>query len=131
MPVVADFEVVHGVIDGVLIGDSGVKPIWEQTFNTGGRRSTGHAYLIFMVRGLTSTGPGARVEVNEHFVGNIERHVGADPNHWFMQTINISGAVLNDGNNELEIHAAVNETHNDQFDDFRIKNIFCHFQQSA
>lgn len=131
MPVVADFEVIHGVSSGVLIGDSGIKPIFEQSFNTGGRRSTGHAYLIFMVSGLTGTGPGARVEVNEHFVGHIERHTGGDLSHWYTQMINISGSVLNDGNNELEVHAAVNETNNDQFDDFRLKNIFCHFQQSA
>ena len=131
MPVVSDIEVIHGVSSGVLIGDSGIKPIWEIDFNTGGRRSTGHAFLMFMVRGLTGEGPGARVEVNEQFVGNIERHTGASPSHWFMQTINISGAVLNDGNNELEVHAAVNTSGNDQFDDFRLKNVFCYFQQSA
>jgi len=131
MPIVADFQIIHGVTTGVLIGDSGIKPVWEQNFNTGGRHANGHAYLIFMVRGLTGTGPGARVEVNDQFVGNIERHTGGDLNHWFMQTINISGGVLVNGNNELEIHAAINETHNDQFDDFRIKNIFCHFQQGA
>lgn len=131
MPVISDFQVIHGVNNGVLIGDAGIKPVFEINFNTGGRRRTGHAYLIFMVRGLTSTGPGATVQVNEHTVGTIERHTGGDPNHWYMQTINISGAALKDGNNELEVHAAVNETHEDQFDDFRLKNIFCHFQQSA
>lgn len=65
MPIVSDFQVIHGVADGVLIGDSGFKPVWEIPFNTGGRRRTGHAYIIFMVQGLTGKGSGARVEINE------------------------------------------------------------------
>lgn len=131
MPRVCDVEVVHGVQNGVLIGDSGIKPIWEITFHTGGRKSTGHAFLMFMVRGLTGEGPGARVEVNEQFVGHILRSPGADTRHWFTQTINLSGAVLRDGANELEVHAAANTSGNDQFDDFRLKNVFCFFQQDA
>ncbi|MEZ4700117.1 MAG: hypothetical protein R2834_07285 [Rhodothermales bacterium] len=131
MPVVSDFTIIHGVGTGLVIGDSGHHPIFETQFNTGGRRSTGHAIITFMVRGLTAATQGPQIKINNKFAGRVEPARGADPGHWFTQTINISGALLNDGSNEFEVHAAPNPLGTDTYDDFVLKNIICHFQQEA
>ncbi|MEM8789453.1 MAG: hypothetical protein AAGE76_14430 [Pseudomonadota bacterium] len=88
--------------------------------------------LLFMVRGLTGGHP-ATVKVNNQFVGRIEAYPDAHPGHWYMQMINISGGPLKDGTNELQIDAAApaNPGPGNQFDDFRVKNVLCFFQQKA
>ena len=132
MPVVCDFQWVNGVGTGIAIGDDGQKPIWEADFHTGGRHKNGHAVLVFMVRGLTGGSP-AVVRVNNQFAGQIEAYPGANPSHWYMQMINISGGPLKNGVNELQIEAAApaNPGPNNQFDDFQVKNVLCFFQQEA
>jgi hypothetical protein len=129
MAVLCDFTVIHGVQHGIVIGDSGHHPIFETTFNTGGRRAQGHAFITFMVKGLTAATQSPQVRINNQFAGHIFPYVGASRDHWFTQTLNISGALLNDGNNEFEVHAAINPLGTDTFDDFVLKNIFCFFQQ--
>jgi hypothetical protein len=132
MPVVCDFQWVNGVGTGVNIGDGGHKPVWEANFGTGGRHKNGHAVLVFMVRGLTGGSP-ATVRVNNQFVGQIAPYQGANPAHWYMQMINISGGPLKDGTNELQIDGAApaNPAPGNQFDDFQVKNVLCFFQQHA
>jgi hypothetical protein len=130
MPVICDFTVIHGTHEGVTIGDSGFKPTWETTFHTGGRRSTGHAFITFMIRGFTVASEPLPVKVNNQFAGHIFPYVGADRSYWFNQTLNLSGALLRDGDNELEVPAALNPS-GPGFDDFVLRNVFCFFQQSA
>ena len=132
MSVLCDFEVIHGTSEGVQIGDGGFNPVWEPTFNTGGRRSTGHALITFMVKGLTVATEPLAVKVNNDFAGHIFPYVGADADHWFSQTINISGALLNNGDNELEAPAAINPSGiGSTYDDYFLRNVFCFFQQST
>jgi hypothetical protein len=132
MPVLCDFTIIHGTLQGVQIGDGGFKPVWETPFNTGGRRSTGHAFITFLIRGLTFATEPLPIRINNEFAGHIFPYVGADPNYWFSQTINISGALLNDGNNEFEVPAAINPSANGgTYDDYFLRNIFCFFQQST
>jgi homoserine acetyltransferase len=132
MPVVCDFQWVNGVGTGIHIGDGGHKPVWEANFHTGGRHKNGHAVLVFMVRGLTGE-HSATVKVNNQFAGRIEPYTGADPAHWFVQMINISGGPLISGVNELQIDGAppTNPAPGNQFDDFQVKNVLCFFQQEA
>ena len=130
--VLADLEVVHGVRDGITIGDR--RPVWEQRFETHGRERTGKAVLVFMVRGLTGSN-GAEVRLNNKVVGMIDPYPGADSRHWFMQMINITALpeILFDGDNELQVNAAphTNPSSGDIYEDFTLKNVICIFQQST
>jgi len=49
--VLCDFIVIQGDT-AKRIGDGGIT-LWEKQFNTGGRRSSGGAILMLMVKGLT------------------------------------------------------------------------------
>ena len=130
MAVLCDFEVIHGTSEGVQIGDGGINPVLELSFNTGGRRSSGHAFITFMIKGLTFATEPLAVKVNNQLAGHIFPYVGANPDHWFSQTINISGALLNSGDNEFEVPAAVNPSRTGgTFDDYFLRNVFCFFQQ--
>lgn len=132
MTVLCDLEVIHGTFQGVQIGDDGFNPVWEESFNTGGRLSSGHAFITFMIKGLTVATEPLAVKVNNKFAGHIFPYVGANPNHWFSQTINISGALLNNGDNEFEVPAAINPSGTGgTYDDFFLRNVFCFFQQST
>jgi hypothetical protein len=129
MTVLCDFVIIHGVSGGVQIGDDGFKPTWETSFNTGGR--TGSAFITFMIKGLTVATEPPVVKVNNKFAGHIFPYVGANPNHWFSQTINIT-SLLNDGDNELEVPVAINPSEaGGTFDDYVLRNVFCFFQQST
>jgi hypothetical protein len=132
MAIVCDCTWINGVGTGIHIGDDGEKPIWEANFGAGGRHKNGNAVLVFMVRGLTGEN-GAQVFVNNEPAGRIEPYPGADPRHWFLQTINVTGGAIRDGNNEFQVNAApaTNPGDGNSYDDFQIKNIFCIFQQSA
>src|SRR5690348_5798991 len=76
---------------------------------------------------------GSEVRLNNNFVGTIAPYPGANPSHWFMQMINITGGPLLDGNNELQVNAAPNENPSpgNIFEDFQLKNVICIFQQST
>ncbi len=85
-----------------------------------------------MVRGLTGSN-GAEVRLNNKVIGLIDPYPGANASHWYMQTINITGGPLLDGNNELQVNAApaTNPSPGSIYDSFWLKNIFCIFQQSS
>ena len=132
MPVVADFTLIQGD-NPVTIGDG--MPVWETTFNTGGRESNSPAFLIFNVRGLTHTNVNVNVKINNQVVGQIGRYPGQDQtaSYWFTQMIAVSGSTLNNGNNELQIDAVgwPGATNANKFDDFDLKDVVCFFHQSA
>jgi hypothetical protein len=132
MPVLCDFQVIRGD-NAVKIGDG--SPEWETTFNTGGRRSSGHAFLMFNVKGLTHTNDSVPVRVNNTEVGRIYPYggEGETANRWYTQLINIGGGVLRDGNNEIEIPAVSwpGAGPGNLYDDFFLKDVICFFQQSA
>ena len=132
MPVVSDFTLIRG--DSVVtIGDS--LPVWETTFNTGGRESGSPAFLIFNVRGLTATTVNVAVKINNQEVGQIRRYGGDGDivNNWYTQMIAVDGSTLNNGNNELQIQAVgwPGAEAGNLFDDFQLKDVVCFFHQSA
>ena len=137
MPVVCDFTQIVGDTP-VTIGDA--QPVWEATFNSGGRYAAGTAFLIFNVRGLTFTTVNVNVKVNNQVVGQIFRYGGLNnaektdnANYWYTQMIAISGSTLKDGNNEIQIEAVgfPGSTNANKFDDFQLKDVICFFHQSA
>lgn len=137
MPVLCDFTLIQG--DGpVTIGDG--LPVWEKTFNTGGRRSDQPALLIFNVRGLTRTNDSVNVKVNNTVVGQIHPYGGLTTaqkddtaKYWYTQLIAMNGTELKDGNNEIQIEAVgfPESTPTNKFDDFNLKDVVCFFHQSA
>jgi hypothetical protein len=136
MPVVSDFIEIVGD-SPVFIGDA--LPVWEAQFNTGGRYSSGTAFLIFNVRGLTHTTTDVEVKINDKSIGHIYRYGGLSDadrvetaKHWYTQMISLAGT-LNDGNNEIQIVAVKypGTTASNTFDDFALKNVYCFFHQSA
>ena len=131
MPILCDFTVIQGDAARV-IGDDGHR-VWEKEFDTGGRRRTGGAILMFMVRGLTSTNADVDVKINNKKVGQIEHYKGAPASHWFTQIINVLGSNLNNGKNELQIEAVSfpGAKEGNLFDDFLIRDVVCFFQQSS
>ena len=54
MPVVCDFVMIQGDAT-VNIGDSSNRTGWKKPFNTGGRVSSGAAFLMLNVQNLTAT----------------------------------------------------------------------------
>ncbi|MEA5574351.1 hypothetical protein [Calothrix sp. UHCC 0171] len=137
MTVLCDFTQIIGDTP-VTIGDP--KPVWEQTFNTGGRESGSTGFLIFNVRGLTYTNVDVNVKLNNRVIGKIARYGGlndADKNenakYWYTQMVAFNGSDLNNGNNEVQIEAVgfPGSTDTNRFDDFEIKDMMCFFHQSA
>lgn len=130
MPVLSDFTVIQGDVNR-RVGDGAT--LWEKTFNTGGRHPGGQAILTLMVKGLTETNSDVDVKINNVSVGKIFHYKGANPNHWFSQTINIGGGILNNGDNELQLEAVTwpGATPNNLFDDFFLRDVVCFFQQAA
>jgi hypothetical protein len=132
MPVVSDFTLIQGDTP-VTIGDA--LPVWEKTFNTGGRESGSPAFLIFNVRGLTVTNVNVVVKINNVEVGQIRRYGGDGDiaNNWYTQMIAVSGSQLNNGNNEIQIQAVgwPGAEAGNLFDDFQLKDVVCFFHQSA
>lgn len=131
MPVLCDMKVIQGDAQK-LIGDGGTAN-WEPKFNTGGRRASGDAILMLMVKGLTNARSDVPVKINGTQVGVIELATGNNANQWFTQIISIGGANLKDGDNELEISAAPASQPGpgNLYDDFILKNVVCFFQQSS
>lgn len=140
MPVVCDFVMIQG--DGAVnIGDSANRSGWKKTFNTGGRHGGGAAFLMLNVQNLTATQQSVQVKVNDREVGRIMPYYPSgnfgDRNreaaHWYTQMINIGPNVLNSGNNTIEIEPVSwqDATSGDLYDDFKVKDVICFFQQNA
>ena len=130
MAVVCDLQVIQNDVTQ-KIGDGAM--IWEKIFNTGGRYPNGNAVLMFMVQGLTSTNSDVNIKINNKVVGVIENYKGANANHWFSQIVDIGEGILENGDNEIQIEAVSwsGASSNNLFDDFRIKDVICIFQQRA
>jgi len=137
MPVHCEFTQIVGD-DPVVIGDS--KPVWEANFDTEGRKSSGSAFLVFNVRGLALADADVKVKVNNQLVGKIFRHgsFGAcaqsgNAEYWHTQMITLSGSMLKDGANEIQIEAigVVGEKKAASRDDFELKDLMCFFHQAA
>jgi hypothetical protein len=130
MPVLSDF--IHIVRDeNIRIGDGSNENGFTRPFNTGGRRASSSAYIIFMVKGMTATDDDADVFVNDKKVGVLFKAKGADINHWQTQIVSLDGSDLKDGDNVLRVGSVSNPTGTDAFDDFTIRNVYCHFHQEA
>lgn len=90
-------------------------------FNTGGRRvaddASGTAFVILSVRALKREVP---VKVNDKNIGSITAY--ADQNGWYTQIIGMSGSVLKDGDNVLELEAHPG-------DNYQVKDAICFFHQ--
>ncbi|MEB3181646.1 MAG: hypothetical protein VKL59_21820 [Nostocaceae cyanobacterium] len=130
MPVVSDFVLIIGD-ENIRIGDGSNENGFTRSFNTGGRRASSPAYISFMVKGMTATNDDADVFVNDKKVGVLFKAKGADPNHWQTQSVAMNGSDLKDGNNVLRVGSVPNPTGTDDFDDFTIRNVYCHFHQEA
>lgn len=137
MPVLCDFIQIVGDTP-VEIGDS--LPVWEATFNTGGRHASGTAFLIFNVRGLTFTDVNVNVKINNQVIGHIARYGGLNDDernntakYWYTQMIAMKGSTLNNGSNEIQIEAVgfPGATNTNKFDNFELKDVICFFHQSA
>ena len=137
MPVVCDFIQIVGD-SPVTIGDG--LPVWEKTFNTGGRSSSSTAFLLFNVRGLTHTDRDVDVKINNQVIGQIARYGGLNnaerddtAKYWYTQMIAMNGSTLNNGDNEIQIEAVgwPGATASNQFDDFQLKDVMCFFHQSV
>jgi hypothetical protein len=137
MPIVSDFTVIQGD-QSRRLGDGAT--LWEKNFNTGGRRSSGQAILMLMVKGLTYATEGVDVKINNRSVGKIfpyrwptQELRNADAAHWYTQIINVGGSNLNNGSNELQLQAIgfPEATGTNQFDDFSVRDVVCFFNQSA
>jgi hypothetical protein len=135
MTKVSDFVVVLGN-NTETIGDDQI--LWESDrFSTAGRLADGFAFLTFMVKGLTQAASNVDVVIangDEHLVGRIYRYNGANPAHWYTQTIEIGPGVLNNGPNTLRLVAvdiAGGGAGGDDFDDFSVRDIICFFQQEV
>ena len=135
MPIVSDFIHIQGDGNGdpgsnVRIGDGNIVREW--TFQTGGRHANGTAYIVLMVKGMTVTDNHAEVRLNNQHLGYILNNKGGSVNEWQTQILSFTGDRLNNGSNELEIHGVTyTGGGNDNFDDFYLRNIICHFHQSA
>ncbi|MDP8304924.1 MAG: hypothetical protein RAO75_00180 [Candidatus Chlorobium antarcticum] len=137
MPVLCDFIQIVGDTP-VTIGDS--QAVWEANFNTGGRYSSGTAFLIFNIRGLTYTNKNVNVKINNKNIGQIARYGGLSNEErnniagfWYTQMIAMNGSTLNDGKNEIQIEAVgfPGSDNANKFDDFQLKDVMCFFHQSA
>jgi hypothetical protein len=128
--VLSDYEIIQDNTP-ILIGDA--NPVWQKTFNTGGRRTSG-AFLTLNVAGLTFAVSDVEVRINHTIVGHIHPYTGREETaeNWYSQTIVFSGSVLHDGDNEIEIRAVSfpGATPDNIYDDFFLKSVICHFRQA-
>jgi hypothetical protein len=134
MAIVSDFTVI--LKDSTTtIGDSLFT--WSQTFQTDNVNVASNAYLALMVKGLTSATQDVDVQLNGGSVGTIFRNTGGDPTHWQTQIINIGSGILLDTSvagvlNELVLNAVPvtgGGGAGNNFDDFSVRDIVCHFKE--
>lgn len=146
MPVLCDFTLIVGD-SPISLGDS--NQVWEEDFDTGGRRSNSPGFLIFNVRHLTHSNHDVVVSFNGNQVGVIYNYrpggAGIDStninqpekwrqaDHWYTQMIAFSGDQLNSGKNTIQIQAVQfpEHTRTNEYDDFQIKDMICFFHQEA
>ena len=129
MPLVSDFTTIVGDTN-IRIGDGSHETGFTRTFNTGGRHPMGNAFISFMVKGLTVTTEHPDVFVNDVKVGDLFNNRGGLVNQWQTQSVSLGGNQLNDGNNVIRIVPATYAGGgSDNFDDFYIRNVVCHYQQ--
>ena len=133
MAILSDFvSVMENKNFNVQIGDGNNENGWTEPFRTGSRRADRTAYITFMVKGMTLTNENANVFINDRKVGVLFNNKGGNPNHWQTQTIALSGSDLNDGENVLRVEPVTNAgTSGGTFDDFFIRNVYCHFHQNS
>lgn len=129
MPVVGDWIRIIGD-SNQRVGD-GAQPR-KFNFNTGGRNAGSTAYIIMMVKGMTVTTASAEVHVNDKHIGWIFNNNGGGVNEWQTQIVHLDGSDLNDGDNQLELRGVTySGGGDDHFDDYYVRNVICHFHQSA
>lgn len=144
MPVVSDYVRIdfndshvfddsgdHGIIN-YRVGDGASTRTAH--FDTGGRHAPGAVYIIFMVKGMTATTNDAEVILNGIPIGKIFNNKGGRRDEWQTQILHVLGAGnwLNNGDNELQLKAVTySGGGDDKFDDYYIRNMYCHFHQDV
>jgi len=130
MAILSDFVRIVGD-NNIVIGDGNNEDGFTRSFRTAGRLANRSAFITFMVRGMTVANDNADVFVNDKKIGVLFNANGGNSNHWQTQTVSMAGSDLNDGENVLRVGAVPNPTGNDNFDDFTIRNVYCHFHQES
>jgi hypothetical protein len=138
MPIVSDFSVIIGNNEVIRLGDpsdyNDALTVWTSRFDTGGRHSRGRAFLMFNVKGLTTTSDDVPVTINHQVVGHIHPYKGIPEDNWHNQIITFPGNILRNGNNDIRIEAitySVTPPEGNIYDDFWLKDMVCFFQQGA
>ncbi len=151
MPVLRDYTVItgaDGAYDAEFALGAGNDPDIESrtlrfSFNTGGRRGSGGALLMFSVRGLTRTEGNPEVRINGQRIGEIARYTpGSNPEfpansrYWFNQTIAFDAGLLDAGDglaNTLEFRTVATQYPGQEGsrEDFTLKSIVCFFPQRS
>ena len=107
--------------------------MWEQTFDTSGRRSDGLALLMFNIKALTSTTKKVPVKINNQIIGYIQPTPGGNTTieYPLFQSICFSSSKLIDGDNKIRIDPVSFPTPSDinKYDDFVLSEVVCFFQQ--
>ena len=129
------------------IGDPNPERIFE--FETLNRKTNRRAILMFMVRGLNHATDSVPIYINDEEVGSIkpERWYNDDVGEelgeklrkaarrfWRTQIVEFAGDYLkSSGDNKLRIHAVgfPESSETNQYDDFWIRDIVCHFKQET
>lgn len=131
MPILSDFTHIVGD-QSIRIGDGSNESGYTDSFPTGGRNPDDTAFISFMIKGMTVTDENADVFVNDVKVGVLFNSNGGNRNHWNTQIVSLGGSGLNNGNNVLRVGPVTNPgSANDDYDDFYIRNVICHFHQNG
>ncbi|NES24990.1 MAG: hypothetical protein F6K41_40295 [Symploca sp. SIO3E6] len=130
MAILSDFVRIVGD-NNIRIGDGSNENGFTRSFRTAGRLANRSAFITFMVKGMTVSNDDADVFVNDKRVGVLFNANGGNRNHWQTQTVSMAGSDLNDGDNVLRVGSVPNPTGSDDFDDFTIRNVYCHFHQES
>ena len=131
MPILSDFS--HIVGDEIIcIGDNSNASGFVKTFPTGGRDSSSRAFISFMIKGLTAADQDAIVFLNDREIGRLRRNTGGNDQQWQTQSITMRDSDLNNGSNVLRINPVpLSGGGSNNFDDYYITNVICHFHQKA
>ena len=130
MPVVSDFTTILGDKD-VTIGDGSNEAGWTVPFGVGAPEPGETGYISLMVRGMTAATTNAQVFLNDNPIGQIFNNNGGNKSHWTTQMVSFGSHVKN-GTNILRVMPVANPNPGaDQYDDFTIRNVICHFHQFA
>lgn len=131
MAILSDFVRIVGD-ESIVIGDNNNESGFTRSFRTADRREDRSAYISFMLKGMTGTNDNAEIFVNDRIVGLLLPNNGGNPDHWQTQTISLEGNQLEDGNNILRVGPVASMSGSpNNFDDFTIRNVYCHFHQDS